>query len=97
MDAHGHVVEENPLNMKNEDLGKALAPLSRQKIQQIGHLKPEQADIFPSFNQGQENRTDSSAPDSVPEPDIAGDNLQEKTETLQNIPTLSAAQAAICV
>ena len=92
MDAHGHVVEENPLNMKNEDLGKAFVPLSRQKIQQIGRLKPEQADIFPSFNQGQENRTDSSAPDSVPEPDIAGDNLQEKTETLQNIPTLSEGQ-----
>lgn len=92
MDAHGHVLEENPLNMKNEDLGKAFAPLSRQKIQQIERLKPEQADIFPSFNQGQENRTDSSAPDSVSEPDIAGENLQEKTETLQNMPTLSAEQ-----
>ena len=93
MDAHGHVVEENPLNIKNEDLGKAFAPLSRQKMQQIGRLKPEQADIFPSFNQGQENRTDSSAPDSVPAPDLAGDNLQEKTKTPKNIPTLSAEQA----
>ena len=78
--------------MKNEDLGKAFAPLSRQKMQQIGRLKPEQADIFPSFNQGQENRTDSSAPDSVPKSDIAGDNLQKKTETLRNMPTLSAEQ-----
>ena len=93
MDAHGHVVEENPLNMKNEDLGKAFAPLSRQKMQQIQRLKPEQADIFPSFNQGQENRTDSSAPDSVPAPDIAGDNLQEKTKTPKNMPKLSAEQA----
>lgn len=93
MDAHGHVVEENPLNMKNENLGKAFAPLSRQKMQQIQRLKPEQADIFPSFNQGQKNRTDSSAPDSVPEPDIAGDNLQEKIETPKNMPTLSAEQA----
>lgn len=75
--------------MKNEDLRKAFVPLSRQKIQQIGRLKPEQADIFPSFNQGQENRTDSSAPDAVPEPDIAGNNLQKKTETLQNMPTLT--------
>lgn len=92
MDAHGHMVEKNPLNMKNEDLKKAFAPLSRQKIQQIGHLKPEQVDIFPSFNQGQENRTDSSAPDSVPEPDIAGDNLSEKPETLQSKPTFSVEQ-----
>ena len=92
MDAHGHVVEENPLNMKNEDLGKAFAPLSRQKVQQIGHLKPEQADIFPSFNKGQENGTDSSAPDSVSEPDIAGNTLSERTETLQNAPSLSAEQ-----
>ena len=60
MDAHGHVVEENPLRLKNEDFGKAFAPFSRQKMQQIERLKPEQADIFPSFNQGQENRTDSS-------------------------------------
>ena len=92
MDVHGHMVEENPLNMKNEDLGKAFAPLSRQKIQQIGRLKSEQIDIFPSFNQGQENRTDSSAPDSVPVPDVAGGSLQEKTETLQNMPTLSVEQ-----
>lgn len=92
MDVHGHVVEENPLNMKNEDLKKAFAPLSRQKIQQIGRLKPERADIFPSFNQGQENRTDSSAPDSVPEPDIAEDNLQKKPKTLQTVPILSAEQ-----
>lgn len=92
MDVHGHMVEENPLNMKNEDLGKAFAPLSRQKIQQIGRLKSEQIDIFPSFNQGQENRIDSSAPDSVPVPDVAGGSLQEKTETPQNMPTLSAEQ-----
>ena len=92
MDAHGHVVEENPLNMKNEDLGKAFASLSRQKIQQIQRLKPEQIDIFPSFNQGQENGTDSSAPDSVPEPDIAGDNPSERAETLQNVPSFSAKQ-----
>lgn len=92
MDAHGHVVEENPLKMKNEDFGKAFAPLSRQKMQQIERLKPEQIDIFPSFNRGQENETDSSAPDSVPEPDIAGDNLPERTEALQNMPTLSGEQ-----
>lgn len=92
MDAYGHVVEENPLNMKNEDLGKAFASLSRQKMQQIQRLKPEQIDIFPSFNKGQGNRTDSSAPDSVPEPDIAGGDMLEKPETLQNISTLSAEQ-----
>lgn len=94
MDVHGHVVEENPINIKNEDLGKEFAPLSRQKIQQIRHLKPEQADIFPSFNRGQENGTDSSAPDSVPEPDIAGEHLQEKPEPkpIQNVPELSAEQ-----
>ena len=92
MDAHGHVVEENPLNMKNEDLGKAFASLSRQKMQQIQRLKPEQIDIFPSFSKGQENGTDSSAPDSVSEPDIAGNTLSERTETLQNAPSLSAEQ-----
>jgi len=92
MDAHGHVVEENPLRMENEDFGKAFAPLSRQKMQQINRLKPEQVDIFPSFNQGQENETNSSAPDSVPEPDIAGNTLSKRTETLQNTPSLSAEQ-----
>ena len=92
MDAHGHVVEENPLRMKNEEFGKAFAPLSRQKMQQIDRLKPEQVDIFPSFNQGQENETNSSAPNSVPELDIAGDNLSEKPETLQSKPTFSAEQ-----
>lgn len=88
----GQVAEENPLNLKNEDLGKAFAPLGRQRMQQIGRLKPEQVDIFPSFNRGQENTTDSSAPDSVSEPDIAGDHLPEKTEALQNAPVLSAEQ-----
>ncbi len=92
MDAHGHVVEENPLRLKNEDFGKAFAPLSRQKMQQIDHLKPEQADIFPSFNRGQENGTDSSAPDSVPKPNIADVDVPEKLQTLQNISTLSAGQ-----
>lgn len=92
IDAHGHVVEGNSLRMENEDLGKAFAPLSRQKMQQIDRLKPEQIDIFPSFNRGQENETNSSAPDSVSEPDIAGDNLPEKPETLQNTPTFSAEQ-----
>lgn len=92
MDVHGHMVEENSLNMKNEDLRKAFVPLGRQKMQQIQRLKPEQIDIFPSFNQGQENRTDSSAPDFVPEPDVAGGSLQEKTETPQNMPTLSVEQ-----
>lgn len=92
MDAHGHMVEENPLNMKNEELKKAFAPLSRQKIQRIGRLKPEQVDIFPSFNRGQENESDSSAPDAVPEHDRAGDNRPERTEKQQNTPALSAEQ-----
>lgn len=92
MDAHGHVVEENPLRLKNEDFGKAFASLSRQKMQQIERLKPEQTDIFPSFNRGQENEAGSSAPDSVQELDITGGDLPEKPETLQNIPTLSAEQ-----
>lgn len=92
MDAHGHVVGENPLRMQNEDFGKAFAPLSRQKTRQIIHLKPEQIDIFPSFNQGQENKIDSSALDFVSETDITKNNLQKKTETLQNMPTLSVEQ-----
>ena len=92
MDAHGHMVEENPLNMKNEELKKAFAPLSRQKIQRIGRLKPEQVDIFPSFNRGQENESDSSAPDAVPEHDRAGDNRPERTEKQQNTPVLSPEQ-----
>lgn len=92
MDAHGRVLEENPLRMQNEDLGKAFAPLSRQKMQQIRHLKPEQIDIFPSFNQGQENEKDSSAPDSVSEPVSAEEHLPEKTEAVRNAPNFSAEQ-----
>ena len=92
MDTYGHVVEKNPLNMKNEDLRKAFAPLSRQKMQQIRRLKPEQVDLFPSFNQGQENESDSSAPDAVLEHDRARGNRSERTEKQQNTPTLSAGQ-----
>lgn len=92
LDVHGHIEEEYPIRMKNEDFGKAFAPLSRQKMQKIERLKPEQIDIFPSFNQGQESEADSLVPDSVSEPDIAKENLPKKTETLQDAPTLSAEQ-----
>jgi hypothetical protein len=87
MNARSEVVEENPLRISNEELEKAFAPLGRKKIQQLERLKPEQIDIFPSFNQGQEKRTISSAPSSVSEPDISGENL-----TQASIPTLSPEQ-----
>jgi hypothetical protein len=87
MNARSEVVEENPLRISNEELEKAFAPLGRKKIQQLERLKPEQIDIFPSFNQGQEKRTISSAPLSASEPDISGENL-----TQTGIPTLSPEQ-----
>jgi hypothetical protein len=74
------------LRISNEELEKAFAPLGRKKIQQLERLKPEQIDIFPSFNQGQEERTISSAPLSVSEPDISEENLT------QTIPALSPEQ-----
>ena len=40
----------------------------------------------------QENESDSSAPDAVPEYGRAGDNRSERTEKQQNTPTLSAGQ-----
>lgn len=86
MNVRSEVLEENPLRISNEELGKAFAPLGRQKIQQLEHLKPEYIDIFPSFNQGQEERTISSAPLSVSEPDISEENLT------QTIPALSPEQ-----
>ncbi len=54
MDSHGNVFEDRPLTMKGEKFAEAFEPLGKDRLHDIGKLKPNIPDLFPSFNQGQE-------------------------------------------
>lgn len=67
LDSKMNLNTEHPIKMKNEDLREAFAPLGKERLREIERLKAYQAEIFPSFKQGQESSIGSSAPFVSPE------------------------------
>lgn len=62
MDSHGAIMEDRPHPIKGEAFAEAFQPVGEDRLQNIEKLKPNLTEIFPSFNQGQENETHSLAP-----------------------------------
>lgn len=87
VDRHGNIMENQATDMNAMDFAKAYQPVGKDRLREIGRLKPFQIEIFPSFNQGQETEKSSLAPDALSEHLTEEEKKIGKILSMENLKT----------